>query len=35
MGWLELKEIDEAAVNQLFMLAPFGHGQSTAALRRA
>jgi single-stranded-DNA-specific exonuclease len=25
-GVLELKEIDEAAVNQLFMLAPFGHG---------
>jgi single-stranded-DNA-specific exonuclease len=25
-GVLELKEIDEAAVNQLFTLAPFGHG---------
>ncbi len=25
-GVLELNEIDEAAVNQLFMLAPFGHG---------
>jgi len=25
-GVLELKEIDEAAVNELFTLAPFGHG---------